>query len=180
MRPPARGWRSPGAKKNSFYDYCGSWRWWCTLSAVAYLVLRMPVFGNPNSMGAVMGVVALPVLFWGVLTVEGKIRHRRMVFACLLSAGLLILQPGAGWNIGGRDFMLPDLRRPEALSSADSGTAAVLCAWPLWPLGLIPPNDCIDMPFHRYEDSLVDTSSSTRATRGKACWVRASLRGMKR
>jgi O-antigen ligase len=59
------------------------------LSAFSYLVLRSPIYGNPNSMGAIMGVVAVPVLFWGVLTVEGKTRHRRMIFAFMLSVGLL-------------------------------------------------------------------------------------------
>ena len=34
-------------------------------SAVAYLVLRRPIYGNPNSLGAIMGVVAVPLLFWG-------------------------------------------------------------------------------------------------------------------
>ena len=58
-------------------------------SAVIYFVLRIPVFGNPNSMGAIMGVVAVPLLFWGVLTVEGKTQFRRMVFALTLSVGLL-------------------------------------------------------------------------------------------
>jgi hypothetical protein len=59
------------------------------LSAVAYLIVRRPIYGNPNSMGAIMGVVAVPLLFWAVLTAEGKTRYRRMLFAFLLSAGLL-------------------------------------------------------------------------------------------
>ena len=42
------------------------------LSAFVYLVLHLPVFGNPNSLGAVMGVVAVPLLLWGVLTAEGR------------------------------------------------------------------------------------------------------------
>ena len=58
-------------------------------SAVFYLVLRKPIYGNPNSLGAIMGVVAVPVLFWGVLTVEGKTRQRRAIFVLMLSVGLL-------------------------------------------------------------------------------------------
>lgn len=34
-------------------------------SSFVYLVLRKPIYGNPNSMGAIMGVVAVPLLFWG-------------------------------------------------------------------------------------------------------------------
>jgi O-antigen ligase len=59
------------------------------LSAVVYFVLRIPVFGNPNSMGAIMGVVAVPLLFWGFLTATGKTQFRRMAFALTLSVGLL-------------------------------------------------------------------------------------------
>ncbi len=58
-------------------------------SAVAYLVLRRPIYGNPNSLGAIMGVVAVPLLFWGLLTAEGRTRHRRAIFVFMLSVGLL-------------------------------------------------------------------------------------------
>ena len=40
-------------------------------------------------MGAIMGVVAVPLLFWAVLTAEGKTKYRRMMFALMLSVGLL-------------------------------------------------------------------------------------------
>ena len=59
------------------------------VSAVAYLVLRWPIYGNPNSLGAIMGVVAVPLLFWGVLTAEGRTRQRRAIFVFMLSVGLL-------------------------------------------------------------------------------------------
>lgn len=58
-------------------------------SAVSYLVVRRPIYGNPNSLGAIMGVVAVPLLFWGVLTAEGSPRYRRAVLIFLLSVGLL-------------------------------------------------------------------------------------------
>ena len=59
------------------------------LSAVIYFVLRIPVFCNPKSMCAIMGVVATPLLFWGVLTASGKNQFRRMTVALTLSVGLL-------------------------------------------------------------------------------------------
>src|SRR5579863_393710 len=41
------------------------------LSAFMYMVLGFEVFGNPNSLGAVMGAVIVPILLWGVLISEG-------------------------------------------------------------------------------------------------------------
>ena len=59
------------------------------VSAVVYLILRIPLYGNPNSMGAIMGVIAVPLLFWGVLISEGTIKRRRAIFAFAVAAGLL-------------------------------------------------------------------------------------------
>ncbi|MGB6473380.1 MAG: O-antigen ligase family protein [Candidatus Sulfotelmatobacter sp.] len=54
------------------------------LSGFLYLVLRFEVFGNPNSLGAVMGVVIIPILLWGVLITEDRnVRQRRTIALCL-------------------------------------------------------------------------------------------------
>jgi O-antigen ligase len=59
------------------------------LTAIVYVGLRFEIFGNPNSLGAVMGVVIVPLLFWGVLVAETRnVRQRRLVALCL-SAWLL-------------------------------------------------------------------------------------------
>jgi O-antigen ligase len=59
------------------------------VSGFLYIVLRFELFGNPNSLGAVMGVAIVPVLFWGVLIAEDRsLRHRR-AFAFLLASYLL-------------------------------------------------------------------------------------------
>jgi O-antigen ligase len=77
--------------------------------AAAHFV-GMEVMGNPNSLGAVMGVVGAPILLWGTLVSEGRaIRIRRLALyaismyltfvsharagmvAALLSCGLLCL-----------------------------------------------------------------------------------------
>ncbi len=56
------------------------------VAGFSYVFLHFEVFGNPNSLGAVMGVVIVPVLFWGVLIAEqGKLSHRRIVALCLAS-----------------------------------------------------------------------------------------------
>jgi O-antigen ligase len=60
------------------------------VSAVAYFVLHLELFGNRNSLGVVMGVVALPFLLWGLLTSEHASRRRRRVFALLLCQVLLL------------------------------------------------------------------------------------------
>jgi O-antigen ligase len=59
------------------------------VTAGAYLVAGMRIFGNPNSMGAVIGVAVTPFLLWGFLIAETPYqRHRRL--AALLLAGVLL------------------------------------------------------------------------------------------
>ena len=59
-------------------------------SAIAYFVLHVELFGNRNSLGVVMGVVALPFLLWGLLLSENRsVRLRR--FAALLLCQVLLL-----------------------------------------------------------------------------------------
>ena len=58
-------------------------------SAVSYLGLGISLWGNPNSLGAVMGVVMVPVLLWGVMVAETRIQRYRRLMA-LLIAGILL------------------------------------------------------------------------------------------
>ena len=60
------------------------------VSAVAYLGLHVELFGNRNSLGVAMGVVALPFLLWGVLVSESRPLRRRRIFAVLLCQLLLL------------------------------------------------------------------------------------------
>ncbi len=131
--------------------------WWVEMvvyfTAVAYLVLRMPVYGNPNSMGAIMGVVAVPLLFWGMLITEGKVRRRRMIFVFLLSVGLLFFsQARAGILAAAVSCCLTcvALRRYRLLLQ---GAVAFVCAAALF-LALLPHEEIIDMPTRRGESSL--------------------------
>ncbi len=55
------------------------------ISFACYFILHEPIFGNPNSLGVVMGVVAAPMLLWGALVAETRpLRHRRIfsLFIC--------------------------------------------------------------------------------------------------
>lgn len=60
------------------------------LSAGCYFVIHLEVFGNPNSLGAVMGVVVVPVLFWGVLAARSVGERRRRAFALAVAMLTLI------------------------------------------------------------------------------------------
>ncbi len=59
------------------------------LTAIAYFVFKLPVFGNPNSLGAVMGVVAAPMLFWGILVSPPSPRRSRYTAAFVIALILL-------------------------------------------------------------------------------------------
>jgi O-antigen ligase len=55
-----------------------------------YFALGYKFFGNPNSLGATMGVVVVPTLLWGVLTSKSASGHTRYLIALLLSVLLLL------------------------------------------------------------------------------------------
>lgn len=59
------------------------------ISAVSYLVMGLELFGNPNSLGAVMAVIVTPILFWGLLIAETRSEKCRRVAALALAGGLL-------------------------------------------------------------------------------------------
>jgi O-antigen ligase len=122
------------------------------ISAVAYLLLHIPIYGNPNSLGAIMGVVVVPLLFWGVLTAQGKVLYRRMVFALFLSVGLLIFsQARAGMlaAIVSCGLACVALRRYRLLIQ---GAIAFVCVAAL--AISLTPSEGLDMPTRR-ESSLL-------------------------
>ena len=59
------------------------------VSAILYFIFRSEIFGNPNSMGAVMGVAAAPLLLWGILVSERPTTRWRRAFAFALALVLL-------------------------------------------------------------------------------------------
>jgi len=60
------------------------------ISAIAYFILHLELFGNRNSLGVAMGVVALPFLLWGMLVSESRSVRRRRILALLLCQLLLL------------------------------------------------------------------------------------------
>ena len=60
------------------------------VSAVSYFVFGFALFGNPNSLGAVMGVVVVPLLLWGLLVSQHPRMVRRRSVALVLALGLLL------------------------------------------------------------------------------------------
>ncbi len=59
------------------------------VTAACYFIFQYDFFGNPNSLGAVMGVLVLPMMLWGVFVTEGTSTQKREVFALVLSILLL-------------------------------------------------------------------------------------------
>jgi O-antigen ligase len=70
------------------------------VTAVTYLLARWPIFGNPNSLGAIMGVVIVPVMLWGFLCAESIVTKRRLGL-CLALATVLLMSTYARAGIAG-------------------------------------------------------------------------------
>ena len=60
------------------------------VTAVGYFLLRWSIFGNPNSLGAIMGVVVVPVILWGFLCAESSMTKRRLGLCLALATALLM------------------------------------------------------------------------------------------
>jgi len=70
------------------------------ISAVCYFVLRFAIFGNPNSLGAIMAVSVAPTLLWGFLNAETPQRKLLLNIELLLS-WVLLLSSYSRASIGG-------------------------------------------------------------------------------
>ena len=58
-------------------------------TAICYLGLGASVFGNPNSLGAVLSIGIFPILLWGWLTSDGPVVKMRRLAALLLCTYLI-------------------------------------------------------------------------------------------
>ena len=76
------------------------------LSAVCYIALHFRVFGNPNALGAVVGVVAVPILLWAAATAETRGLRQRRCFALLLCGGLLYISNSRASILGAAAVIL--------------------------------------------------------------------------
>lgn len=59
------------------------------ITVISYLVFRNEIFGNPNSLGAVMAVACVPVLLWGFLTAQARTRKMRLGVELMMALLLL-------------------------------------------------------------------------------------------
>lgn len=55
----------------------------------AFYLLGIEAMGNPNSLGAVMGVVGAPILLWGALLQQDRLTTRRRMILFLVAAYLV-------------------------------------------------------------------------------------------
>ena len=91
------------------------------LSAIAYFPFNPEPWGNPNSLGLVMGVGIAPLLLWGTLIAETRALRWRRAAAFYLSIMLLFLSVARSSIIGGISAMVISclvLRRQKLLLHA--------------------------------------------------------------
>jgi O-antigen ligase len=77
-------------RENSFFH---GLLWGCEvavyITAICYFGLDQSIWGNPNSLGAVMSIGLFPILLWGWLTSDAPVVRLRRLFALLLCTYLL-------------------------------------------------------------------------------------------
>jgi O-antigen ligase len=69
------------------------------LTALSYFVFHWEIYGSVNSLGAVMGVAAIPITLWGFLAATTVTEQRRRAFG-LLVAMLLLMSSFSRASIG--------------------------------------------------------------------------------
>jgi O-antigen ligase len=140
-------------------------------TAVAYFLLRSPIFGNPNSLGAIMGVVVVPVILWGFLCAE-SVASKRRLGSCLVLATMLLMSTYARAGIVGAAvscFMVCIAMRKYRLITGAMVTSLAIAALTAV---LIP------QPIGMIEDSGHQSISSLFLYKGKpGADVMASRRG---
>jgi O-antigen ligase len=70
------------------------------LSALCYFVGGFNAFGNPNALGALIGVVAVPVLLWAASVAETRGLRQRRFLALILCGALLYLSESRASILG--------------------------------------------------------------------------------
>ncbi|HKN35618.1 MAG TPA: O-antigen ligase family protein [Terriglobales bacterium] len=126
------------------------------VTAVAYLLFGLQTWGNPNSLGLVMGVVMCPLLLWGLLVSETRPLRWRRAFVLLLALILLALSLSRASIVAAVVSMVVLcflLRRHKLLLQ---GTAVVLCV--ISGLAILAPSRL---------DEFRSASSSTLVYKGK-------------
>lgn len=112
------------------------------LSAVDF-VLNLETWGNPNSLGLVMGVGVAPLLFWGTLIAESRALRWRRAAMCYLSIVLLFLSVARASIIGGISAIVISciiLRRQKLLLHA-----AMIAVFAMTITALVAPEKLSDL-----------------------------------
>ena len=88
-------------RENRFFDgLLTSCEVFVGLVGAAY-VSWFDVMGNPNSLGAVMGIVAAPILLWGTLASDQPSLRRRRALSFVVCAGLIFASNSRAAMIAG-------------------------------------------------------------------------------
>src|SRR5581483_7394231 len=116
-------------------------------TALAYFGLQLAIFGNPNSLGAVMGVVGEPLLLWGTFTAEkGTPLRRRRILALIVALILLFFSRSRSGILAAlvASFMLAIFARRRRLLVQMSAAVLVTAAIAI----LVTPSesDNVDIP----------------------------------
>jgi O-antigen ligase len=110
------------------------------LTAFCYFGLHVEIFGNPNSLGAVIGVVVFPLLLWGVLSADSEILRRRRFFAFVVSVALLVFSRSRAGMLCGfvaAAFLLTSLKHYRLFLRAATVGIAVIALVGVWSPDLI-------------------------------------------
>jgi len=110
------------------------------VAAISYFGLRREVFGNPNSLGAIMGVAVVPLLGWGILVANSETQRRRRIFAFALGFGLLLIsrsRAGLLAEVGASSFLLLNLKSYRLFARAAMVGVTGLALLGLWKPELI-------------------------------------------
>ena len=109
-------------------------------AALSYFGIDSELFGNPNSLGAVMGVAVVPLLAWGVLVADPGYQRRRRILSFSLGIGLLIFsrsRAGLLAGFGASTFLLLNLKSYRLFLRTSLIGLAALALIGLWNPALI-------------------------------------------
>jgi O-antigen ligase len=90
-----------GREASFFRGLLGACEMITVLSAIAYVPFGADTWGNPNSLGLVMGIGVAPLLFWGTLIAETRPLRWRRAAAFYVSILLLLLTVARASILGG-------------------------------------------------------------------------------
>lgn len=110
------------------------------ITALLYFGACFEIFGNPNSLGAVAGVVFVPVAAWGVVAADTKLERRRRLIGLVLSAAVLLASRSRAGILSGLlagVFLLLSLKQYRLFLRGATVGISVLALVGLWSPDLI-------------------------------------------